>query len=73
MSEQVYVPDDERDAILDRLASQPENKVLFLCSHSRCVSTAKARTPSGLPLVLAFSFVTSAHQCIGTWACTSPS
>ena len=30
MSEQVYVPDDERDAILDRLASQPENKVLSL-------------------------------------------
>jgi len=28
MSDQ-YVPDDERDAILDRLAQIPENKVRF--------------------------------------------
>lgn len=30
MSDQ-YVPDDERDAILDRLAQIPENKVCFDC------------------------------------------
>ncbi len=71
MSEQLYVADEERDAILDRLVSSPENKVFELLSISRFVLTAKARIPNGHLLALAFFYATSVHQCIGTWECTS--
>lgn len=75
MSDQ-YVADDERDAILDRLLTIPENKVSL--PHSvkpslRCVSTARARTPSGRRATSASSCVTSALPTIGITECIFPS
>ena len=64
MSDQ-YVADDERDAILDRLLTLPDNKVSLILPFLtqsfpyRFVLTVKARIPSGHPQTLESFFVTN--------------
>ena len=71
---QAYIPDDERDAILDKLLTLPENKVRIKNGFnraSRCVSIVRARTPNGPLQTSGSSCVTSALPFTETSVCTS--
>lgn len=74
MSDQ-YVPDEERDAILDKLLQNPDNKVTLplLKLLSRFALTVRVRIRSGRLQTLEFSCVTSAPQSTETSEYTSHS
>ena len=63
-----WVDDDIRDQIIDKLLTQPENKVTnpyTLLSLCRFVLTARARTQSGAPQASEYSCATHALRFIG--------
>jgi hypothetical protein len=69
-------PDEERDAVLDRLLTSPDNKVgecqispmnIYISYNYRSALTAKVKIRSGPHPILVFSFVTIAHPYIEIW------
>lgn len=64
-----YIPDDQRDAVIQKLLTIPDNKV----SHSsppylfRYASTALPRTQNGAVHLSVFSFATNVPETTGAW------
>jgi hypothetical protein len=69
-------PDEERDAVLDRLLTSPDNKVgecqispmnIYILTNNRSALTVRVKTRSGPHPILVFSYVTIAHHSIEIW------
>ena len=69
-----YIPDDQRDAVIQKLLTIPENKVsLPLFAYSfRCASIALPKTQNGAALLLEFSCATNVPETTEEWGYISP-
>ena len=70
-----YIPDDQRDVVIQKLLTIPDNKVS--CFHSpnlyRFASIALQRTQNGALRPSEFSFATNVPETTEEWESISPS
>ena len=69
-----YVPDDQRDVVIQKLLTIPDNKVSsplfpYVCRYA---STALPRTPNGAVCLLEFSFATNVPETTEEWVSILP-
>ena len=69
-----YIPDDQRDVVIQKLLTIPDNKVSYFQSphYYRFASIALRKTQNGALHLLEFFFATNVPETTEEWECTSP-